>query len=104
MRESKLPLQLKCPNCGNKMEKGYVALITDRASVLYFSREIISAWTGSPGKEKDKIIGSNLVSALRNDYIREGFRCEDCDLVIIDRKKYDYKGFSALKGENEFNF
>jgi len=40
MGDEKLPFQsLKCPSCGNRMEKGYVTLISGYASALFFSEK-----------------------------------------------------------------
>ena len=109
MRDEKLPfLTLKCPSCGKRMEKGYVTLISGYASALFFSEQKISwALTSTlpvGTSDKDLIMDNSLVLALKDDYRREGFRCKDCQLVVIDRKRHDYTGYSALEGKNEFNF
>ena len=109
MRDGKLPLKfLNCPNCGNKMEKGYLTLISGAASALFFSEKMVSwALTSTlpvGTSDKDLIMDNSIVLALKDNYRREGFRCKDCDLVVIDRKKYDLRGYSALEGKNEFNF
>ena len=109
MRDEKLPFQsLKCPSCGNRMEKGYVTLISGYASALFFSEQKISwAMTSTlpvGTSDKDLIMDNSLVLAVKDNYRREGFRCKACQLVIIDRKRHDYRGYSALEGKNEFDF
>ena len=86
MRENELPFQMKCPNCGKEMERGYVTLISAYASSLYFSREQIP-WVFVGGKDKDLIMGNSAVLTLKKNYRREGFRCKNCELVVIDRKE-----------------
>jgi DNA-directed RNA polymerase subunit RPC12/RpoP len=93
--------KLNCPKCGKEMEKGYVTIF-GRGSGLHFSREELSIWTGTMGKETDRIMGSSLVDDIKGNYKKEGYRCKTCNFIVINRKKHDYRGFSAAEGKNEF--
>ena len=100
--------KLNCPKCGKEMEKGYVTLISGKASALFFSKDKIAwAWTSTlpvGTSDKDLIMTDSVLLAMADMYRREGYRCKPCELVVIDRKKHDYRGFSAAEGKNEFNF
>jgi hypothetical protein len=77
--------------------------------LLYFSvkkrfRGVFTSTLPVGTSDKDLIMDNSLVLALKDNYRREGFRCKDCQLVVIDRKRHDYRGYSALEGKNEFDF
>jgi len=84
---------MDCPKCKKEMERGYVSLVTDGASGLFFSEEKISRFSvynvRESSKKMESILYNSLVLGFENNWMREGYKCQNCNIVVIDRNKDD---------------
>jgi hypothetical protein len=89
--------KMNCPKCGKELEPGYL-----NANAFAARPPVVRlAWKNSD-KKATELIGDKIGFGSANMDLN-AYRCQTCQIIAFAYTNKE-KGYSALKGENEFNF
>jgi hypothetical protein len=72
---------MKCPNCGEEMEEGYVTLDGEGTALCW--SKVKPSVPRIVWKEKETLLRSSIFHLNEEHWLRKGYRCANCKLVTF---------------------